>query len=92
MDYTILIFKKIQFLDTWKQTIAPGKYIAAYDAESTTARLLVVTESPDLGGHTYEFELAKTDRVNVSTQRGIIQIPGNCVANSQGDATSCSRR
>ena len=89
MDFTTLVYIKIQFEGDWKQQIAPAKYIAAFDPEpaGTALGVRVVTDSPGVGPQTYNFLVA--DRVNVSTQGSIINIPGICTGVVKGDEIGC---
>ena len=91
MNFTTLVYIKIQFIGDWQQQIAPAKYIAAYDPlpAGATLGLRVVTDSPGIGPLTYSFLVS--DRVNVSTQGSIINIPGICTGFVKGDAIACSK-
>jgi hypothetical protein len=91
MNYTVLTFRKIQFLLGWTQDFSIDEMIVTYTPSGTQGKMLVVTESPDLGVHTVEFILNSTEKVLVSTQQNIVQIPTICELSSRGDITTCSR-
>ena len=89
MEFTVLNFRKIQMLDAWTQTFATGEEIVTYTPTGAPARILVVTESPALGVHTYHFNVPFGGNVVLSTQQNIVQISVLCVGNQKGDTTTC---
>jgi len=92
MDYTVLTFKKIQFLDSWTQSFSADQNVTDYKPSSGTSRMRVVTDWPGLGVHTYDFTIAWPNPVLVSAQENLVQIPGLCTASAKGDTTSCPKK
>jgi hypothetical protein len=93
MNYTVLTFIKLQFLEGWTQDFSIDEMIITYTPSGTAGELLVVTDWPGLGVHTVKFNVTATEgKVLVSTQAPIVQIPANCVSSIEGDITACQHR
>jgi len=92
MEYTVLTFIKVQFTGGWWQVESPNKQLTSYQPSVKSAKVLVVTDWPGPGVHTYEFEITQPDTVITSTGRNIIQIPRTCLSKTAGDTTNCMKQ
>jgi len=89
MEFTVLIFEKIQFIGDWVGVFSPDKLVVAYQPLVATGKVLVVTETPGIGVQTYEFIVPQPQNVIVSTQKNMVEFPVTCKVKVTGDVTKC---
>ena len=83
---TVIVFKHMQFIGTWKRTFP--LYGTMYEA-LRSAQLIVVEEVSTGNAVTYWFKLKANDEVFVSYSDSQVHIPALCVKSAEGNQTKC---
>jgi len=83
---TVIVFKHMQFIGTWKRTFPI--YGTTYEA-LRPAQLIVVEEVSSGNDVTHWFKLKANDEVFVSYGDSQVHIPALCSKSAPGNQTKC---